>query len=224
MSAEINREFAWTKCIATYASREETIEAMIELDEYRSKNRIPITVRLLDEICQPSKHNVSPNRSNAFNQPASSISSKSAPRRICRGNTPDSSSFRYNANLELPPARRFLSSTPQCAPQPIVYVEYFTPLGTPYYYNTVTQLTQWEFPPSNSVIVKANFEPKKLPEHSSPSKPAKKPVAMPKFTAVTREFIGRKVARQEQTCSFTTCLGNGQKRTFSCTSRPLGTW
>lgn len=39
--------------------------------------------------------------------------------------------------------------------QPVLYLEYVTQDGRPYFYNTITKTTQWEAPPLNSMIVKA---------------------------------------------------------------------
>ena len=66
--------------------------------------------------------------------------------------------------------------------QPIVFVEYFTPDGHPYYYNTISRSTQWETPPANAVVVKPNYEPKNLPGYVQSIPSNTKTVVMPKFT------------------------------------------
>ena len=37
-------------------------------------------------------------------------------------------------------------------PPPVTYIRYHTPEGTPYFYNTITQVTQWEEPPAGSLV------------------------------------------------------------------------
>src|SRR5690349_6966825 len=39
---------------------------------------------------------------------------------------------------------------PYPPPQPSPWIEYFTQDGRPYYYNSITQVTQWERPPEMS--------------------------------------------------------------------------
>eukprot|EP00826_Nyctotherus_ovalis_P060044 TRINITY_DN839_c0_g3_i1.p2 TRINITY_DN839_c0_g3~~TRINITY_DN839_c0_g3_i1.p2 ORF type:complete len:166 (+),score=53.95 TRINITY_DN839_c0_g3_i1:126-623(+) len=67
--------------------------------------------------------------------------------------------------------------------QPVVFVEYFSAKGTPYYYNMITRKTQWEIPPANAAVVKPNFEPKNLPGYVQTIPANTKDVPMPKFTA-----------------------------------------
>jgi len=67
--------------------------------------------------------------------------------------------------------------------QPVVFVEYLTSKGTPYYFNMLTRKTQWEIPPANAAVVKPNFEPKNLPGYVQTIPANTKDVAMPKFTA-----------------------------------------
>ena len=52
------------------------------------------------------------------------------------------------------------------AQQP-VFVEYISPDGKPYFYNTLTKGTQWERPPPHVTVVKAPPQPKQEPRPAS---------------------------------------------------------
>ena len=206
-------------CIAVYKSRENVVNASMELDRYRRENGVSITIRFLDELDKVHVNRIL-NSSNKFttNSHYQTIQSQHilnelssqpmtnalmmkkqviGPPIINRSIQKNYSTIRPNeiiSNYKLPYNSNALApqkTIPYAKEthkvinsQPVMFIEYFTPMGTPYYYNTITQTTQWELPPPTAILVKANFEPKKLPTHIQTAKSNKKPVLMPKFTMV----------------------------------------
>ena len=132
-----------SKCVVTFMTRDQAVDAMIELQEHRyiGKATVPMSIKLCDETLteatEPAKVEVKGTEKPPLQYKPETIKTVVTAAPVSTPSIPQS--------------------------QTLVYIEYITAQGNPYYYNTVTHATQWEVPPANAVVVKPNFEPKNLP-------------------------------------------------------------
>lgn len=172
-----------SKCTVQYKNRESAVAAMLELEKNRYLNgaTVPFAVNLADEVYSsgPEKEKASNGKERPKFEKAPEVPVEQVPipriEAIPQEEKKDNvgTTGEQNANGEAGQAM---------TGQPIVFIEYFTNEGNPYYYNTINGQTQWEAPPNNAVIVKPNFEPKNLPGYVQSMPANTKTINMPKFT------------------------------------------
>ena len=153
-----------SKCTVTYKHREQAVDAMIGLEDNRciGTAKVPMSIRLYDELQAENAEEV---KSTNQEQIKDTIIER-----------------KPTVNVNIRPTAPMLPTGLQG--QAVVYIEYITAQGNPYYYNTVTQKTQWEVPPANAIVMKPNGEPKNLPGYIQSIPTNAKDINMPKFNMV----------------------------------------
>lgn len=142
------------KSIVTYKQREEAVSALIDLENHRYIGKAAVPMSV--KLLNET-------------QPSTLSSAESAKGPQKTSHEEKKETAAQHAKEVKPPA---------------MYIEYFTPQGNPYYYNTATGKTQWETPPVNAVVTKPNLEPKNIPGHFHTLAASTRNITMPKFSVV----------------------------------------
>lgn len=175
-----------TKYVLTYKTRDATIRAYEKLNDFIKEKGIPATVELFDTIPHRNReqHLSDSNESKLFNNLGNINNQHARNMQSMGGNVPMmTGGFGFAPSGQSIPLAPPVVRAEPAGNQPVVFVEYFTAKGTPYYFNMLTRNVQWEIPPANAAVVKPNFEPKNLPGYVQTIPANTKDVAMPKFTA-----------------------------------------